>query len=317
MEGGVMPWNDRIERRLKLKDLRTLMAVMETGGIGKAAGRLNYSQPAVSQAIANLERTLGKRLLERGRRGIESTAYGEALLKCGIAVFDDLRKGVEEIDFISDPTSGEVRIGCSEPISAGLLSEVIDRVARRYPRIVVHAVPGQPPELIRDLDARKVDFVLAQSVGRAAGPRHQVEVLYHEPVLVVAGLHHPYARRRRVRLADLVNQAWVLPPPTSFVTTLVAEAFRAAGLDEPRISVIGSHLHLRLTLVSRGRFLTVVPAIMLRSGARQMSIKRLPVELPGNRRPVGIVSLKDRAPSPAAQLFIQHTRAIARTMAKA
>src|SRR3954451_1298102 len=163
MDDWVMPWDERIERRLKLKDLRALMAVIDAGGIGKAADRLNSSQPAVSQAIANLERALGKRLLERGRKGIELSPYGEALLRCGAAVFDDLRKGVEEIDFISDPTSGTVRIGCSELVAAGLLSEVIDRVMRHHPRISVRVLPAQPLDLLRDLDARNIDFVIAQN----------------------------------------------------------------------------------------------------------------------------------------------------------
>src|ERR1700755_2644762 len=124
-----MPWNDRIGRRLKLRDLQTLIAVTEEAGIGKAAERLHYSQPAVSKAIASLERALGKRLLERGRRGIELTPYGDALLKYGIAVVDNLKKGVEALDSIADPTAGEIHIGCSIPVSMGLVSAVVDRVA--------------------------------------------------------------------------------------------------------------------------------------------------------------------------------------------
>lgn len=310
-----MPWNDKIERRLKLKDLRTLMAVVDAGGMGKAADRLNSSQPAVSQAIANLERTLGKRLLERGRKGIELTPYGEALLRSGTAVFDDLRKGVEEIDFLSDPSSGEVRVGCSEPVAAGLLSEVIDRVVRQYPRIVVRAVAGLPLELLRDLDARKIDFVLAQNVGRSSVEHRNIEILYHEQVVVAAGSHHPLAHRRRVRLDDLVDQAWVLPLPNSLISTIVADAFYRHGLVAPRVSVIAPRLLLRLIFVSRGRLLTASPIVMLRGAGKQMSIKRLPVELPGDRRPVGLVTLKDRVLSPVAQLFIEHTRAVAKTIA--
>src|SRR6185436_10977888 len=150
---SVMPWDDRIGRRLKLKDLQTLMAVVDAGGMGRAADRLNYSQPAVSQAIANLERTLGKRLLERGRKGIELTPYGDAVLKCGAAVFDDLRKAVADIDFLSDPTAGEVRIGCTEPVSAGIVSAVVDRLARRHPRIVFQILAREPTTLYRELSA--------------------------------------------------------------------------------------------------------------------------------------------------------------------
>src|SRR3954453_12317507 len=259
-----MPWDDKIERRLKLKDLRTLMAVIDAGGMGKAADRLNSSQPAVSQAIANLERTLGKRVLERGRKGIEVTPYGEALLRCGAAVFDDLRKGVEEIDFISDPTSGTVRIGCSEPIAAGMLSDVIDRVMRKHPRIIVHAAPGQPPELLRDLDARKIDFVLAQNVERGPAEHRSIEILYHERIVVVAGEHHVLARRRHVRMSDLADETWVLPVPSSLISTFVLNALHSSGLGSPRVLVVTPHMHLRLALVSHGKLLTAVPEVMLR-----------------------------------------------------
>ena len=201
-----MPWDERIGRNLKLKDLHTLMAVIEAGGMGKAAERLNYSQPAVSKAIAGLERTVGKRLLERGRKGIELTLYGEALLKCGVAVFDDLRKGVADIDFLSDPTSGEVRIGCTEPVSAGILSAVIDLLSRRHPRIVFQVILRDAPSIFIELEARNVDFVITQLTHGIDQEYMHCESLYDEPIVIVAGAHHPSAHKRRVKLADLVER---------------------------------------------------------------------------------------------------------------
>jgi DNA-binding transcriptional LysR family regulator len=91
-----MPWHDRIKRTLKLRDLDILMAVVQTGAMGRAAVRLHMSQPAVSKAIADLEHTFGVRLLHRSRRGAEPTPYGAALVKRGFAVFDEVRRGVEE-----------------------------------------------------------------------------------------------------------------------------------------------------------------------------------------------------------------------------
>src|SRR5215470_19198405 len=117
-----MPWNDRVKRRLKLRDLDVLSALIETGTMGKAAGRLNVSQPAVSKAIAELERALGVRLVDRGRRGITPTPYGLALRKRSVAIFNDLRQSVQDIDFLSDPTTGEIRIGTTDPLSVALVS---------------------------------------------------------------------------------------------------------------------------------------------------------------------------------------------------
>lgn len=103
---------DRVAYRLKLRDLRLLSAVVRLRSMAKAGIQLNISQPAVSKAIGELEHVLGVRLVDRSRQGIEPTEYGRALVDCGVAVFDDLRQGVKKIEFLTDPTVGEVRIGC-------------------------------------------------------------------------------------------------------------------------------------------------------------------------------------------------------------
>ena len=105
---------ERIGRRLKLRDLRILMTVVECGTMGKAAERLAISQPVVSKAIADMEHALGVRLLDRSQRGVEPTPYGRALIKRGIAIFDEMRQGIEEIEFLSDPQ--RVKCGSERPI---------------------------------------------------------------------------------------------------------------------------------------------------------------------------------------------------------
>src|SRR5204862_1447235 len=137
-----MQLSDRIERRMKLRDLHILMIVVQAGSMGKAAERLNSTQPAISRSIAELEHALGVRLLDRHRLGIEPTEYGRALLDCGVAVFDDLRQGVKNIEFLADPAAGQVRIGCNPLLTASFVCAVVDRLSQRYPRIVFHLVTG-------------------------------------------------------------------------------------------------------------------------------------------------------------------------------
>src|SRR6267142_2365211 len=132
--GAVMQLSDRIGRRMRLQDLHVLVTVMEAGSMGKAAQILNISQPAISRSIAELEQALGVRLLDRHRQGIEPTEYGRALLDCGVTVFDDLRKGVKHIEFLSDPAAGEIRIGCTPILGASFVPAVIDRLLQHYPR---------------------------------------------------------------------------------------------------------------------------------------------------------------------------------------
>ena len=106
-----MEWSDRVGRRIRLRDLHILLAVVQCRSMAKAAEHLAISRPVISRAINDLEHVLGVRLLERDRHGAEPTIYGAALLKRGTAVFEELREGVKDIEFLTDPAAGEVRIG--------------------------------------------------------------------------------------------------------------------------------------------------------------------------------------------------------------
>src|SRR3954453_17781621 len=114
MPQPIMEWESRIGRRVRLRDLHILSVVVEAGSMAKAATRLHMSQPSISEAIANLEAALRVRLLDRGPRGVEPTRYAITLLRRARVVFDELSQGVRDIEFMADPTVGEVRIGCPE-----------------------------------------------------------------------------------------------------------------------------------------------------------------------------------------------------------
>ena len=94
-----MDWADRIGRRIKLRDLHILLAVAECGSMSKASVRLGISHPVVSKTISDLEHSLGVRLFDRGPQGVELTTYGNALVNSGVIVFDEMRRGLKQIDF--------------------------------------------------------------------------------------------------------------------------------------------------------------------------------------------------------------------------
>src|SRR6267142_5896535 len=99
---ATMQLSDRVGKRVRLQDIHILMAVVQAGSMGKAARELNTSQPNISKSIADLEHTLGVRLLDRHRQGVVPTQCGRALLDGGAAVFDELRQTVRNIAFLAD-----------------------------------------------------------------------------------------------------------------------------------------------------------------------------------------------------------------------
>jgi DNA-binding transcriptional LysR family regulator len=309
--------NDRIGRQIKMQNLHVFMTVVETGSMSGAAKRLNTVQPAVSRSVAELERAFGVRLLDRHRQGITPTECGRALLDCSTAAFDDLRRGVREIESLADPDAGEVRIGCSPPLAANYVPTIVDRISRRKPRVVMELIIGYTEAIHRELRERKIDLWIARTFGHVRDARLDYEQLFDDPFVVVAGSRSPWSRRRRMALADLVDEPWTLPPLSSFVGSHLAEAFRASGLEFPRAALITLSPEARFRLVATGRFLTMMAASALRFPVQSREFKTLPIELPVSAVPVSIVTLRHRALNPTAHLFIQQAREVAKLLAGA
>ena len=303
---------DRVAYRLKLRDVRLLHAVVRLKSMAKAAAHLHMSQPAVSKAVAELEHVLGVRLLDRSRQGVAPTQYGQALLDCGAAMFDDLRQGVQRIEFLADPAGGEVRLGCHPFMAVSFAAAVVDRLSRSHPRIVFRLVIAEAEKLLYELSERNVDLLITRKWSPIADERMSFEPLFEESFVVVAGAHHPWARRRRISLAELMGEAWILPPPDTGFGVVVAEAFRSCGLDYPRATVETTPPEVRISLLTTGRFLTIFPASALRFPSKRPGLKALPVELPIAHVPSGIVTLNNRTLSPVASLVIQAARALAK-----
>lgn len=311
-----MDWGQRIGRRLKLRDLHILFAVVECGSMTRAAKQLAVSNPVVSKAIAGLEHTLGVRLLDRDVQGIHPTSHGRALLDRGLAAFDELRQAVKVIETLSDPTAGEVRVGSSVAIASGFIPAVVARLSRRFPRVFVELLAGEPSTIYRALEERRVDMAILHMHAPIARQHLQAEALYDDDYVVVAGKQSSWAQRRRMELADLTNEPWALPPPDSAVGSIFLQAFVARGLDYPRVAVSTQTMPARAALAATGRFLSIVPGSALKLSPGNPALKALPIDLPTTRRPTGILTFKNRTPSSAVQRFIDCARDVAKQLAK-
>lgn len=307
-----MQWADRIGRRLKLRDLHIFLAVLQHKSMVKAAAAIAVSQPVVSKAIADIERTLQVRILDRAGRSIEPTLYGRALAKWATLAFDDLQQSVREIEFLADPTRGELRIGATEPMVGGLLPAIVDRIWRRHPRISFHVMP-MPATLTQyqALRDRAVELIIGRMPSRI--PTHDVEtdVLFNEKLFVVVGSRSPLLRRRKATLADLMNHPWCLPPLDTIQGALMEEAFRASGLELPQTRVTTISLQMYSHLLATGRYLAVWPGSVLHFGAGHPHVRALPVDLLAQPWPVAVATLKQRTISPVAQLVIDCARELA------
>ena len=307
-----MNWNDRIGQRLKLRDLHYLMSVVQAGSMAKAAPRLSVSQPVLSKTIAELELLLGVRLLDRSPHGVVPTTYGRQLLSTSHAIFDELRLGIKEIEHLSDPEGGELSVGSNEASTIGVVPAAIERIRREHPRMVVRVVlVNTPAEQHKALRERRIDFAICRISQSSHIDEFETELLFDQQQVVVAGAQNPWTERARVELVELVHEPWVLPSTETTSGQLAADVFRLSGLPVPRARVVTSSFQLNRGLLERGPFLALMPATTLSVFWRYSLLRPVAVSLPRQHGPVGIIKLRNRAPSALANKFIEIARSLA------
>jgi DNA-binding transcriptional LysR family regulator len=301
---------------LKPRDLHVFLAVAERGNMAKAAESLAISRPVISKTIAELERTLKVRLLDRTPRGVEPTLYGRALLRRALSVFDELKQSVEEIEYLADPSAGEVRIGCTEVMAAGLVSVAVDQLLLRQPRWVFHLQLANAAAHLDLLRSRVCEVAVGRPAWTDVPPDVLSEQLFAERLLVVAATASRWARRRKLVLAHLVDEPWVQAPLEIEPGGPTFEAFRAAKLPPPHVAILSDSLNLRYNLLEAGRYITMIPESAWRLGPARPSLKVLPLAIPRWKQPTVISVLKHRTLSPMAQAFVESVRAVAKRFVK-
>jgi DNA-binding transcriptional LysR family regulator len=311
-------WEGRIGRRVNLRHLHVFFTVVERKSMAKAAAQLGVSQPTVSEIIGDLEHAFGLRLLDRGPHGVEPTMYGSALFGRIVAVFDELKQSSRDLEFLANPSVGEIRIGYQQSVSSTLLVPAIRRFATQYPRVTIHVddLPSAALQL-SELRTRKYDCTF-QLLSRSLADEDDlnVEVLFNEQIALAVDVHNPLANRRKVDLADLVDEPWIVTPPGTWVRARLEEAFRGRGLPIPTPSAVTMSVPMYMQLISNGPYIAASPRAHLRAVASRFGLKELPLDLHDPPWPMVVVTLRHRTLSPIVERFLACAREIARSIAR-
>jgi DNA-binding transcriptional LysR family regulator len=239
------------------------------------------------------------------------TPIGDKFLPRAAEALDLLDQSLREATSVSDPGSGEVRIGASGPyIAGGFLAAAIQRAQQHHPQLTVSVEEADTGALeFKGLRERRLDVILGRMSALDACADIQAEVLFNEPILVATGTQSSWARVPAVTLRDLVSARWLLGPPDTAIRALVVEAFKAEGLEPPRAAVTTHNMELRMQLLARSNYVTSLPASLLRVNGERWGLWTLPITL---RRPVPVVvaTLRRRRLIPPVQLFLNHLRAV-------
>lgn len=304
-----MTWEERIGRRITLRDLHIVLAVVEAGSMAGAADRQSTSHPVISRTVSELEAVLGYRLFDRGVRGVVPTIYGDALAKCAISVFDELRLGLRRIEFLADPDTGTLSLACPEAMAAGFVQAVTEGFMQEHPDVRVDVLQtGTVTSGFDELRKREIELLIGRLPLTTSSDDVVAEPLFQENMLVVTGSASKWSRRRRVELSELVDEPWVLPPAGSIPGQICVALFASCGMAFPRAKMETLSIHLQQTLVADGTCLTLLPRSLLHFAGKRLGLTAVKVNAPPQQSPVGIITLRNRTLSPLAQRFIDHVR---------
>jgi DNA-binding transcriptional LysR family regulator len=304
-----------IAGRLKLRQLRLIVAIDEQASVLRAADALNISQPGATKLLKDAERDLGVPLFDRTNRGMVATDYGRALVRHAKLILSQLSHAAEELDDLAEGTGGRVTVGTLLAASASLLPTAIRQLREKRPRVSVAVIEGTNDRLMPALGVGDIDFVVGRLPEFRFRDEFVQEPLFHEEVCVIVRAGHPLARRRRLDIAALADSEWILPPPETTLRRQVEKAFHDAGVEAPRPIVQSVSLLTNRALLLTTDMIGVWPRQVVLEDVRAGALAILPVALPAAAGPVGLSRRRNVILSPAAQALVAELKAAARVLA--
>jgi DNA-binding transcriptional LysR family regulator len=306
----MIPTVKSIQNRLRIKQLSLIAALDEFRSLRKVAEAMHLSQPAATKMLHEIEETLGVQLFERLPRGMRPTVFGESVINYAQLMLADLDNLRKQLVAQQAGAVGEVSVGSIMAPAPGLLTRTIIELRARYPLIKISVYVDTSDVLMQMLEQGKLDIVL----GRLLNPgEHDLnfEVVDNEALSVVAGVHHPLSQVRRLELADLAGQAWILQPPNSPMRQLLELAFKEANIASPANLVETASILTTTTLLQGTEMISVVPTTVAKHYATSGMICILPVRIKLQLEPYGIITRKERIPAPAVAVFQECLRSLA------
>ncbi|HAR53870.1 MULTISPECIES: LysR substrate-binding domain-containing protein [Roseovarius] len=307
---------ERAMTRLKLRQLRLLVAVGQHGSIQNAAHDLNISQPAATKMIQDLELDFEVKLFDRTNRGVVPTVFGAALIRHGKLIFSQVSNAAQELDDLNEGNSGRVVVGTLLAASPSLLPMAVEGLLKDRPKVAIKIVEGTNEVLMPALLAGEIDMV----VGRLPSHRHRENItqekFFDERVLAVAGTQHPLAQETNVSFEQLKPYGWILPPVETTLRRQTDQFFVRQDQYVPRTAIESVSYLANRSLLRSHDFIGLMPAHVAALDIESGLLASIDWVAPFGAGPVGVSYRGPQSLSPAGQSFLAALHAAAGQVAR-
>lgn len=275
---------------IKLGQLRNLAAVIEAGTVRQAAKTLNLSQSSVTKSIQQLEADLGAELLHRGARGVAPTEAGKALLVRAKLIEAELRHARNDIETVQGAGIGEIRVCASPTVATGLLPRSVIAFRRAHPRVSFHILEGVYPDVLPAIRTGDLDFAICLVPGNPRDETLSFVSLVKDRLVPAVRAGHPLLRKRKLRLADLINLDWIIYRRSHTGLDVFEQTFIANRLEPPKGRIECTSFACALALVETGDYVTLVPSQIFAGNRGVPSIAALLLDSPMQPWQVAVIS---------------------------
>jgi DNA-binding transcriptional LysR family regulator len=297
---------------LDVRRMRVLREVAAQGSFSAAAEQLAYTQSAVSQQIATLERETGTTLVERGSRGVRLTDAGRALVEHTDVILARLADAEAELDAIAGLRAGRLRIVSFPSAGATVMPPAIARFRAAHPAVELTLWPAEPADGMAMVRAGEADIALTVEPPDACNiPVDGIErtTLLEDPMFAMLPAGHPLARRRRLSLGDLAAESWIIGSSAGTCpdAQIVLGACRGAGF-EPHVAFQSDDYLAIQGFVAAGVGVSLIPDLALVTVREDVVVRSLGAGRPS--RLIVAATLADGWASPARQAMLAMLREV-------
>src|SRR5215211_4096830 len=295
---------------LDVRRMRVLREVAVHGSFSAAAAALNFTQSAISQHVAALERESGTRLVERGSRGVRLAEAGRALVTHAEAIISHIQGAEEELAAIAGLRGGRLRLACFQSAGATLVPRAVAAFHQRHPAVELGMVEAEPDAASARLRSGDIDLALVydvEAIPAMLDPELELTHLLDDPYDAILPRGHALAEHPKLRLADLADEPWIASTDAGGCRRITERACQDAGFG-PRVAFEADETLAAQALVAAGVGVTLLPRLAL-AAVHPAVVARALVKPPVRRiwaaRPAGAYQ------SPASEAMLQILRDVA------
>jgi DNA-binding transcriptional LysR family regulator len=294
-----------------VKQLRVLKSVADHGSFSAAADALSYTQPAISQQIAALEKRAGTTLVDRGSRGVRLTDAGRALVEHAEVVIARLAAAEAELEAIAGIRGGRVRLASFPTAGASLLPPAVAEFSTRHPDVELSFVEREPEEAAQMLRAAELEIAIVFEYDQLNPTEFErfyegIELhhLVDDPMFLALPRDHPLTRKQRVRLADVADETWIQETGSHSWCGSFHEAVCAKAGFAPRVGFRSDDYNVVQGLIAAGVGISLLPGLALTNVREDIVIRSLGPQAPARRIAAATLAGRYRSPATGAMLDI-------------